>query len=385
MKKSWMTLLFILFGAIFLVSCTQELDRPETTPAAENSAKSQGKVGEIIQNQPENQQQDIPKEPIPVEPVAPLEENVDEKLEGIAIFYRTSMSSVANRLPVVVEDRVTGDGYTTNIRWESSQNGVVRYIPSADRLDVMGTMTSYSYSEGYLSVHTIDGRVFLFRHRGGSSTISEIDPKTAETTGSIPIGDVNIAIVGNEVYFREEMRKDLFDKRTGGGELMVQSFSGDQPRKVLEYGDSSNEGQFYGAAGSLLSVVYDFPTDTDTIRLHNLNTGKAERIIHENIPTGVYIEGDDAFYQVITENQVYKIYRLSLQGERKLLLEIQLDAQEKGVSVDQEDGKLLLVSYGTSAVKQVLLYDIASGSFEEVAFEPFGSSSSGDYQFVLLD
>lgn len=305
---------------------------------------------------------------------------------SIAIFYRTSMSSVKERLPVFVEDANDGGGYATNIRWESNENGVIRYIPAVNKLDVMGTTTSYSYSKGYISSHTLDGRVFLFRHRGSSSTLTEVDPKNAEVKGSIPINDVDFAIVGDDVYFREEVRKDLFDKRTGGGELMVQNIKGSPPKIVLEYGDSSNNGRFYGTANSLISVLYDFSTKTDSIRIHNLESGEIKQIIYENIPTGFYFEGDDALYQVIVSDKIYDVYRLRLDGNRDLVLELELEEGEKGISIDEQDGKLLIVTYkNIFDVTQILLYDIKSNMLEDIPFEPFGSTSSPDYQFVILD
>jgi len=305
---------------------------------------------------------------------------------GIAIFYRTSMNSVEERLPVFVDDVNDGGGYATNIRWESNENGVIRYIPSVNKLDVMGTTTSYSYSKAYISVHTIDGRVFLFRHRGGSSTLSEVDSRNAETKGSIPIDDVDFAVIGDDVYFREEIRKDLFDKRTGGGELFIQNLKEDSPRMVLDYGDSSNKGRFYGVSGSLISVLSDYSTEKDTIRIHNLQTGDIIKTIYQDIPSGFYFEGDDALYQIISDGKIYEVYRLSLQGQKDLVLKLELEEGEKGISIDQENGKLLIVSYKPIfEVVQILLYDMASNSLEEVPFEPFGSTSSPDYQFVILD
>ncbi len=304
---------------------------------------------------------------------------------SIAIFYRTSMSSVKERLPVFVEDVNNGGGYATNIRWESSQNGVVRYIPSVDKLDVMGTTNSYSYSKGYISAHTVDGRVFLFRHRGDSSTLTEVDPRNAEVKGSIPIDDVDFAIVGDDVYFREEIRNDLFDKRTGGGELFMQSLKGGSPNVVLEYGDTSNKGRFYGVAGSLISVLSDYTTNTDSVRKHDLQTGQVIETLSENIPAGSYFEGDDALYQIIVNDKIYSIYRLSMQGERKLIIQLELEEGEKGLSVDEEDGKLLIVSYKSPfEAKQIALYEIASNKLGDISFEPFGSTSSPDYQFVIL-
>ena len=107
--------------------------------------------------------------------------------------------------------------------------------------------------------------------------------------------------------------------------------------------------------------------------------------VYQDIPTGYYFEGDDALYQIIVNDKEYDIYRLSLQGERELVLALELEEGEKGISVDQEDGQLLVITYTDRfTATQILLYDIGSKTYEEIPFEPFRSRSSPDYQFIIL-
>ena len=301
---------------------------------------------------------------------------------SVAIFYRTSLSDVAHRLPVSVQDRsLSGDGYVTNIRWEADEKGVVRYIPAAERFDVMKTTTSYSYSKSSINPFTIDGRVFTITTRGDTSDINELDPKTAKNKAGVSINGNTFAILGDTIYYREKIRTNLYDQVSGGGALVVKKFNEIATQELLPYGNEDNKGSIYGVGGKLLSV-YD-----ESIRLHDLSTGRITQILHTGLADyGTFFAGDDALYQVTAENKVYRVHRYPLEGEARQVAEITLESGEKGVSVDEENGILLFVIYGdTFKVTSVILNDFSSGSVVDIPFETFGSVSSQEYQFVFLD
>ncbi|GEM_PF-3181099 len=353
-----------------------------TGEKASSSANNQSSVGrpigmakEVSTN--ENLSVTAPKAPQPEIPSG-----------SIAIFYTVILSDVASRLPVSVQYAGNeGGGYVTNIRWETTDLGVVRYIPAMDRFDVMGATKSYSYSKSSIFPITLYGRSFYFIERGTSSTITEIDPKSAKVKSSAPAAGARFAIAGDKFYFHEKVRTDLFDKRTGGGELMAQNLNGGAPVQLLAYGDSDNQGVMYGAGNALFSLSYDPGTKASTIRRHDLQTGKVTGVLHTNIPPGgQFFSGGDGLYHVTASGKIYTVSLYPLQGEVKGVLQVELDADEYGLSVDEEDRKLLLVSYGKDfKVKNILLHDLATDVTSEIPFKsPFGSNSVLDYQFIIL-
>ncbi len=314
--------------------------------------------------------------------VTKTKEAVEIPKGSVAIFYRTSLSDLAHRLPVSVQDTSnSGSGYVTNIRWEADEKGVVRYIPAAERFDVMKTTTSYSYSKSSINPFTINGRVFTITTRGDTSDINELDPKTAKNKAGVSINGNSFAILGDTIYYREKVRTNLYDQVSGGGELVLKKFNEISSKELLPYGDEDNKGSIYGVGGKLLSV-YD-----ESVRLHDLTTGRITQILHTGLTNyGTFFAGDDALYQVTTENNVYRVDRYPLEGEARQVAEITLEPGEKGLSVDEEKGILLFVVYGdTFKVTSVLLNDFSSGSVKDIPFETFGSVSSQEYQFVFLD
>ena len=115
MKKWWMFLIVIIVVILILLFAT--LSRESTQTVEDRNLKPlQGKIGEVINKETE----------APID--SPIEAPVEAPIKGVAIFYRTSMNDVEDRLPVLVEDVNTGEGYATNIRWESHENGIVKYI-----------------------------------------------------------------------------------------------------------------------------------------------------------------------------------------------------------------------------------------------------------------
>ncbi|MFA4887655.1 MAG: hypothetical protein WC595_05565 [Candidatus Nanoarchaeia archaeon] len=306
----------------------------------------------------------------------------------IALFYSTVLSDIDKRLAVSVQDTSSSEGYTTNINWEKTDKGVVRYIPQLDRFDVMGTTTSYSHSKGSISPFTIGNRLFLVRLRESASTLTEVDPATAKPIATVPISNKEFAVVGNNVYYREEVREDLFNKRTGGGELIVHTLKEPSPKTLLAYGDPSNKGRFYGTKDSLLSVVYDPSTKKNSIILHNKNTGRAVNTLYTGVENmGEFIPSDDALYQLIKKDNKYELNEFPVLGEESTLLEFELEPGERDISVDIMYGTALLVSYDQDfKVKQILKIELATGDITKLPVEsPFGSVSSQNYQALYME
>ena len=328
------------------------------------------------------------------ESVKNISEPAEEELPpgSIAIFYRTTIGESKDNLKgyqrTSDSQSIFETGFDINIDIESTTKGVIRYIPSVGWFDIMDTTTSYSYSEASIAPFTLNGRVFIAKTRGDrlkTTTITEIDPKNAESKGSVSVDGVRFAIVGNDVYYKERINENLYGDYSSGGELMRVSFGG-LPEEVLSYNDEDNNGEFYSAGNNLISVIYDYQTQTDTIKLHDSNTGKVIKTLQSDVPTGSYISGDDALYQLVSVGTTYWISRYPAQGEGKPLLQLELDPDEKGLSIDQDKGKIMITSYNNQfKVIGLMLYDISTDELEDVEIEEFGSSSCLDYQFIVLD
>jgi hypothetical protein len=315
------------------------------------------------------------------------------KSGSIAIFYRATLDAVKNKLKGFQRTSHDGalyeTGFDINLNVESTDKAVLRYIPSVEWFDIMGTTTSYSYSTSSISPYTIDGRLFTIVSRSTVTTINEIDPKTAKLKGSVSLqgGTSSYAIVGNDVYYRIKESTDFYGKHSGGGQLMKQSLLGGSPEEILPYGDPDNSGRLYSAGNNLVSVVYnDSSLQTDTIFLHDTATGKVTKTLYTGVPTGLYLSADDALYELSLIDNVYWITRYPVEGE-PTTLPLELETGESGLSIDAENGVVLIVTYNDSNVVSVQSYDMVNGgSLRSVNIEPFGSSYSKDsYQFVFLE
>ncbi|MDO8624527.1 MAG: hypothetical protein Q7R47_00435, partial [Candidatus Diapherotrites archaeon] len=302
---------------------------------------------------------------------------------SIAIFYRANLSEVSSRLPVSVTD-TSGGGYVTNIRWDTSSSGIVRYIPSVDRLDVMATTTSYSYSTSSISPITVNGRFFTATRRTTSTSLVELDPKNATTKSTTVFDATNFAIVGGKVYYRDRIVDDFYGNRSGGGALMVQDLGTVTGTTLLPYSDPDNKGDFFTAGNALVSVVTDYDTKTASIRAHDLSTGKVAEELFSDVSAGDFFPGSDGLYRSVKNGDTYTVSRYKPDGTSKDLIEIELEAGETGFYLDEADGSLLIVSYGADwKVKKVSLYDGTAETERTIAVSSIGSSSAQGYSFVF--
>src|SRR3989344_1813504 len=322
---------------------------------------------------------------IPVRPDdAPSQPSVPSG--SIALFYRAYLGEVANRLPVSVQNTADGSGYVTNIRWETSHKGVVRFIPVVDRFDVMASTVSTSYSESTIYPMTQNGRLFTVTRRSTSTVLNEGDPKNASAISSTTFDATNLTVVGDKVYYRDRIVNDFYGRRSGGGALVVQSLGTASGSDLLSYGAADNDGDFFTAQNALVSVVTDYDSEPASIRRHDLFTGKVSEELFSNVSSGTFFSGSDALYGYVKNGSVYTVKRFGLDGTAKSLIEVALDSDEKGLSIDEDSGKLLIVSYGSDyLLKSAQLYDVASNSTEEISIVSSSGLKSQEYAFVFLN
>ena len=364
MKK----VLLLLLITILIIGCSEQINYNENVESTETS--------ETTTEIEETNVKEVKEESIP--PGSP------------AFFYRTVLSDEAHRLPVSVQyTNNEGGGYATNIRWETTGKGVIRYIPVAEKFDVMSTTSSTSYSKSSIKPFTMNGKLFSITSRSTVTSIYELNPKTAETITHTSVQANNVVIVGDYAYYRKKIGTDLYGKRTGGGQLMRQSLNGGIAEEVLSYEDKSNKGVLYGVGDILVTLAYDIETDTYSVRSHD-NNGNVKKTIISGIPRTEFtttVAGDDALYRVVKmSNKIFQIHRFPLEGESTAMAEVELDNTEKGIAIDAEDGKVMIATYGdNSKVNDVSLYSIDRGNVEQLEIESFGSSSAYDYQFMFLE
>ena len=363
MKKRWWALLILILAFIAYVTL------PDTTiPAPEPPIRPPPAVPESNTSRTADITPPAPEATLPPGSTVIFYDAVySSEQENLKGFQRTSHDGAAYET-----------GFDINVDVSSTDKGVFRYIPLTGWFDLMGTTRSTSYSTSSINPITHDGRLFLFRHRGSASTLTEVHPYSGEVLRTTPVGDGDVAIVGENAYYRSEVRTDLYDERTGGGEFMLQPLSGGAPTVLLEYDDPANIGTFHGTANSLFSATPD-----GTVRMHDTQTGAVRRIVAEPLGPGKFIAGDAALYLLHSENNAYTITRITENGAEGLL-EITLEPGERALTIDEASGKLLIVVTKQGNEKDVILYDIATGRQQPVATIPFGQALPyEEYQFLL--
>jgi len=201
----------------------------------------------------------------------------------------------------------------------------------------------------------------------------------------------NYAIVGDTVYFRDRETEDLFGNHASGGNLMMQRLGSSTASQLLPYGDADNGGDLYTAGTSLVSVLTNFSGTgsnqvvTTTIRLHNASTGKISRVLFEDAPWGTFVSGDDALYQLVSDNGTYTVNRFPATGDATELLSITLDAGEQGAMIDEANGIITLASHGSyNRLQSIAQYTIATGDFTELPLQDLSGISARDLQVLTI-
>ena len=132
----------------------------------------------------------------------------------VQLFYRVSFGTDTQRLPTT-----SGD-----ITWETSGKGIVRYVPKLEREELVKSISSPSYAKSGIQPITSDGRLFTIRDWGADWTakdthfsIEQLDPDTGRRISETDINAEWFTIFEDTVYFKSEVKTDLFGKVTGGG------------------------------------------------------------------------------------------------------------------------------------------------------------------------
>ena len=271
------------------------------------------------------------------------------------------------------------------VQWETDTYAVVGYLPEANQKYVLYPFSSPSYSSNFAYPITRGNRLFIIREWGDPgertvNTIDELDPVSGDPVSTTHLSPSagQLAIVGNNVYYRS------------GGSLYVQELGSSQSRELLGPQDTFNSGTLYGVGNTLVSAVGG---NTLEIREHD-SSGRITQALH-TIPD-VFIEmpalyaGETAMYLVgkVGESpDVFQIYSLGLDGSEEVLLEIELSPGETALFIDEEKGKLIISIVKQLKISSVVLYDLTTGSSEEIVLGQTTSLKTGHYgdQYLISD
>ena len=290
----------------------------------------------------------------------------------VALFYRVSFGTETERLPTEVGDIV----------WETGRRGIVRYIPETGDIDVLKTITSPSHSKSAIYPMTVGSKLFVIRDWGSDWTsdnkhfgIEELDSRTGMALSSTEIDAEWFVLLEDQVYFKHEVRTDLFGNPSGGGELMVQDLGSAEASELPE-----RQIRFQSVGNQLV-----FLADSD-IQQHSRDTGDVQttrgidpELLDRSWPaSGSVFYGEDGIYLAVEGARVNElnIVRVPLVGDHETLLTFQLQEGETGLVIDQSQEVLLIGLTGSTpprgiGVKRLLLINIPVKATREVDFDQF--------------
>ena len=330
---------------------------------------------------------------------------------SLAVFYTVNTGSESESLPVLVHEvspygEESLGAYGKRITWDTNYYAVLATIPAVARSYVLHKAVSPSYATNIIYPITKNGKLYVFRDwntRGGGEVkdVSVYNPMNAnllQTISLYPSATGTPAIVDGDLFYRSSMSFDLYDKRTGGGELYVYRPGMAMPAMLLDYGDPSNKGTFYGVGDHLLSLRYD--QGALVLAEHDTGTGATQRellSIQAPLVYSVY-PGETALYLVVpvggSNSAIRDIIALRTDGTASTLFTIELDASagETDMMVDEEAGRVILTTIKNTkgfGFDSVTIYDQRTGGLEENI--PLGvfvglkrPGSQGD-QFLFLE
>lgn len=352
----------------------------------------------------------------PIPPVAPQQPSPSSAQQpapsgSLVVVYTVNTGSESGSLPVLVH-AVSPYGeeglgaYGKRITWDTNYYAVLATIPAVARSYVLHKAVSPSYATNIIYPITKNGKLYVFRDwntRGGGEVkdVSVYNPANAnllQTISLYPSATGTPAIVGGDLFYRSSMSFDLYDKRTGGGELYVYRPGMAMPAMLLDYNDPSNKGTFYGVGDHLLSLQYD--QGALVLVEHDPSTGVVQRellSIQAPLVYNVY-QGETALYLVVpaggANSPTRDIIALRPDGTASTLFTIELDASagETDMMVDEEAGRIVLIPIKNTkgfGFDSVTIYPQRSGELEENV--PLGvfvglkrPGSQGD-QFLFLE
>jgi hypothetical protein len=292
-------------------------------------------------------------------------EAIDGVPEGsVALYYRARFDTRTESLR------------GTNITWEEGSLGILRLIPETGRVDLMKSATSPSYAKNAIYALTVGGRLFVIRDWGADWTsknksfgIEEIDPHTGTSISSTDINAEWFTILDDRIFFKREVKTDLFGNRSSGGELAVKRLGSTDDTELAAEAPrfQSVGGQLVWVDGSQL-LRFD-PSSGDLI-----STSEIASVFTENIwprPRSVFY-GDSAVYWAIVESDSTSadIVMLTPDGQVERLGTLDLEQDETDLVIDESAGHLMVATVGPApprgiAVKRIFLLAPGAG-LEEI-------------------
>jgi hypothetical protein len=187
-----------------------------------------------------------------------------------------------------------GGSSSTFLGYDSGGNGLTvdssRYhfsmiIPSTSQWVVLDSHTSVSYAASSILPFVQDDRVFQVTDYGGFNDVgsvyfAELNLQTNSFGSQHQVGtDVpvpnHVAMVGNQVFFRQRTVSDLFG--TTGGQLKVNANwqAGQTPTTLLARTDADNQATFdVGDGGTVYAIRHNTAAHTLTVHTRSLTTGR---------------------------------------------------------------------------------------------------------------
>ena len=288
----------------------------------------------------------------------------------VALFYRASFGTDTERLPTTEGDIV----------WETGRRGIVRYIPETGQIDVLKAISSPSYSKSAIYPMTIGSKLFVIRDWGSDWIsknkhfgIEELDPRTGMPLSSTDINAEWFTLLEDQVYFRHEVKTDLFGNPSGGGELMVQNVGSPQASELPD-----RRIRFHSVGEHLVSLA------GSDLQQHSRSTGdvQAARGIGPALMDGSWpvagnvFYGEDGIYVAVEGARVNEIdiIRVPLVGAQETLFTFRLQEGENGLVIDESQDVVLIGLVGSTPpfdIKRLLLFNVEDESVQQVDVDQY--------------
>ncbi len=272
--------------------------------------------------------------------------------------------------------------YPGNISVTTDSQALLRYIPSADQLDVIRTNTSYSYASDSISVYTSADRLFINDEYSTQHTLEELDPVTGSVPRNITIFEAYRrgceAVSGDRAFYQAKTRTDLFGN-VSGGEFKSVDISGivaGATTSLYAYNSANNcKGNLVATSTALFDSSYSSGTlnfyqrDPTTAAIIDTRTVYPTNYAQYGTPL-VTFDGTIAYLaRQRTSDQLIELYRYAMApalASTQLTL-IDTFSAPAGYSLsflDADDGKIALAS----SAGTVVVYDTATGQADGYDF-----------------
>ena len=187
-------------------------------------------------------------------------------------------------------------------------------------------------------------------------------------------------IAGDQVYYKSEIKKDLFGNTSGGDRLMVKSLEPAQGERDLA--PESERRRFTG--GGLMGFGDGGMRRYDGSGDGPQTLGAINEAVLEVWPYAHQVfEGDRAVYWAVeTAPREVAIVSLSSDGSVSYSFSVQLDAGEVDLVIDEADGLLMIGSISSApprglAVTQIFMVDPVRQAIQEIETNPSARADAG--------